>query len=170
VVEALSSELARRWCALEGVKRSITQPAQLIQLGAEQDAVIEAFMHACDRGDRRDLAGFILDAAAPLLERGVPPIPMSLDPTAPLSLRMAARNSAGSLLRGVATWARWDQQHRGVRFIDDNYAAAQHLLGRFERIGRAGADRAAQWLGELAALAPTTAPTAGPGSDNIDGP
>jgi hypothetical protein len=45
-----------------------------------------------------------------------------------------------------------------VRFIDDDYAAAQVLLARFEAIGAAGAARAAAWLAELASLAPTTPP------------
>ena len=152
VVEALASEIARRWQATELTKRALTSPTTLIDLGRAQDGTLQAFMGACDRRHRRDLAVFVLDAAAPLLARDIAPLPPRLDPTAPLSVRTAARAAAGALLRGVMRWSEWDQQHRGVRFIDDDYARAQQLLASFERIGSAGVERAAQWLAELSAL------------------
>jgi hypothetical protein len=52
----------------------------------------------------------------------------------------------------VIRWNDWDQEHRGVRFIDDDYARAQQLLAKFERIGSAGVDRVASWLSDLSAL------------------
>jgi len=155
VVEALSRDLARRWRAVELSKRAIAAPQGLIELGGAQDATLDAFMAACDQHRRRDLAGFVIDAAAPLLRQGIAPVPGRLDPTIPLGTRAAARRAAGALLRGVTRWAAWDDAHRGVRFIDDDYAAAQLLLARFEAIGPAGTARAASWLSELAQLAPT---------------
>lgn len=157
VVEALTGELARRWRAVELTKRAIQAPNSLIALGAAQDAVLGGFLAACDQHRRRDLAAFVIDAAAPLLQRGIAPMPARLDPTATLASRSAARLAAGALLRGVMTWAQWDQAHRGVRFIDDDYTVAQRLLARFEAIQATGAARAAAWLADLAALAPTTA-------------
>jgi hypothetical protein len=157
VVEALAGELAAHWRAVELGKRAIMDPDTLIALGAAQDAVLTAFMAACDR--RRVLTGFVIDAAAPVLSRGRSPLPVDLDPNATLAQRSAARVAAGALLRGVLRWQSWDDQHRAIRFIDDGYAEAQDLLAWFERIGRAGADRAAGWLAELATLAPVTAPT-----------
>jgi hypothetical protein len=154
VVESLAWELAARWRAIELEKRAISNVAASIALGAAQDATLHGFMSACEK--RRDLAGWVIDAAAPHLERGLSPAPLALDPDAPLSERSAARLASGSLLRAVVRWREWDDQHRAVRFIDDDYATAQRLLSRFERIGRAGADRAATWLAELAALVPTT--------------
>ena len=154
VVEALAVELAARWRTVETSKRAIRQPAALIAMGAGQDATLSGFMTACR--DRRELAAFIIEAAAPLLARGVGPHPVQLDPAAPLSARSAAREAAGALLRAVGTWREWDDQHRAVRFIDDDFARAQRLLARFEPIGRAGADRAVGWLADLASLAPTT--------------
>lgn len=156
VVEALADELAKRWQAGEVAKRSMTDPEELISLGAAQDTVLQSFLDACDQAKRRDLASFILDAVVPLLTRNVMPAPGQLDPSAPLSLRANARTSAGSLLRAVVRWSEWDQQHRGVRFIDDEYQSAQLLLHRFERIGSAGTSRVQGWLADLAALAPTT--------------
>ena len=156
VVEALTVDLAARWRTLELGKRTMTDPDALVALGEAQDEVLEGFMATCDGAGRRELAGFVLDAALPLLERGIAPIPTDLDVTKPLSVRAAARNAAGALLRGVQRWREWDERHRGVRFLDDDYEASQLLLSRFERIGRGGVDRAAQWLADLASLAPTT--------------
>jgi hypothetical protein len=155
VVEALAEELADRWRAAELDKRARTKPAELVGLGGAQDATLERFTAACDRAGRRDLALFVIDAAAPLVARGLSPAPLELDADAPLSERVAARVASGALLRGVARWAEWDQRHRGVRFMDDDYAIAQHLLARFEAIGAAGSARVAGWLSDLAALAPT---------------
>ncbi|HEU4730066.1 MAG TPA: hypothetical protein VFT22_19345, partial [Kofleriaceae bacterium] len=167
VVEALGRELARRWRTVELSKRSITDPGALSALGDVQDAVLGGFMAACDRHRRRDLAAFVIDAAAPLLARGIAPVPERLAPTATLASRSAARVAAGALLRAVVRWGQWDQAHRGVRFLDDDYAQTQLLLARFEAIQAAGCARAAAWLSDLASLVPTTvAPTAA----TVEGP
>jgi hypothetical protein len=166
VVEALTGELARRWRTVELTKRGITAPEALIALGAAQDAVLGGFMAACDRHGRRDLAGFVIDAAAPLLARGIAPVPARLQATSTLGSRAAARVAAGALLRGVTRWAVWDQAHRGVRFLDDDYPATQLLLARFEAIQAVGAARAAAWLADLASLAHTTV---APSTATVDG-
>jgi hypothetical protein len=152
VIEALGSEIATRWRAVEIAKRSMTSPDALVRLGQAQDGTLRGLMGACDRKKRRDLATFVIEAAVPLIERDIAPMPPALDPTAPLSVRMAARTAAGALLRAVIRWNDWDQEHRGVRFIDDDYARAQQLLAKFERIGSAGVDRVASWLSDLSAL------------------
>jgi FtsH ternary system domain X6 len=159
VVDALQAELADRWRAAELTKRQLENPDELLAFGRAQSAALEKLMAACDRAGRRDLAGFVLDAARPLLERNIAPVAQLLDPTKPLSTRSQARLAAGALLRGVQTWSHWDDQHRGVRFIDDNYQVAQTLLARFEPVGRAGSDRATQILSELASLVPTNSST-----------
>jgi hypothetical protein len=164
VVEALTSELAKRWYGAELAKRAITDPQELIELGGGQEAVLKAFMDSCDKRGRRDLALFVVEAAIPLLARNLSPAPAELDSKAPLSVRASARTAAGSMLRAVLRWQDWDLEHRGVRFIDDNYHAAQLLLERYEPIGSAGSGRVSGWLADLASLAPTT-PT--PGEDNI---
>ncbi|MGE3545676.1 MAG: hypothetical protein AB7L28_17190, partial [Kofleriaceae bacterium] len=155
VVEALAPELARRWFRAALATRTISASAKLSMIGAAQDATLTAWMETCDRHRRRDLASFVIDAAAPVLERGLFPLLAELDPTVRIAERMAARVAAGALLRGVTRWASWDEQHRGVRFIDEDYGSAQSLLARFERIGSAGVERARGWLAQLAALTPT---------------
>ena len=156
VVEALAGELARRWYAVELGKRAMFEPEPLIELGAAQDQALEGFMQSCAAAGRRDLAAFVLDAAAPLLARNLSPAPAQLDPNTTLAVRAQARLAAGSLLRAVVRWGEWDQLHRGVRYFDDDYPAAQLLLERFETIGPTGLGRARHWLVELASLVPTT--------------
>jgi hypothetical protein len=157
VVEALAGELAKRWHAVELGKRAMFEPELLIDLGAAQDQTLTGFMAACDAARRRDLALFVIEAAAPLLARNLPPTPAQLDPNTTLAMRATARIAAGALLRAVVKWGEWDQLHRGVRFIDDDYAAAQLLLERFETIGANGVARATHLLSDLASLVPTTA-------------
>ncbi len=167
IVEALQRSLAARWRAVELTKRALTDPDALIELGAAQDATLSAFMTACTRAARRDLAGFVIDAMIPLLGREVAPFPSELDRTKPLSTRTTARKAAGALLRGLATWIDWDRAHRGVRFLDDDYEASQFLLARFEKAAQHGADvLTPAWLAELASLSPTP----GPASATIDAP
>jgi hypothetical protein len=157
VVEALTGELARRWHAVELGKRAIFEPDALLDLGEAQERTLTGFMASCDAARRRDLALFVLEAAAPLLARGVAPLPAQLDPSTPLALRARARIAAGALLRAVVRWGEWDQLHRGTRFFDDDYAAAQLLLERFEPVGASGLARAAHWLTDLASLVPGAA-------------
>ncbi len=160
VVDALGGEIARRWFQVELGKRAVTSPDALVALGAAQDGVLERFMAAADKRRRRDLAMFVLDAAQPSFARNIAPLPGQLDPSTSLSTRTRARIAAGSLLRAVERWGGWDNEHRGVRFIDDDYATAQIMLARFERISSAGVERAQLWLSELAALAPVAPPPA----------
>nr|HEX4316198.1 hypothetical protein [Kofleriaceae bacterium] len=159
VVESLAPELAARWRAVELTKRKLIGADKLIALGASQDATLDAFQAACDRAHRRDLALFVVDAIAPLLARDLAPAPPPLDSQVSLSARSAARLAAGSLIRALLRWRDWDAQHRATRFVDDGYAAAQHLLGRYEVIGIPGGDRAAAWLADLSALAPSATVT-----------
>ncbi len=157
LVEALAGELARRWHTVELGKRAMFEPDQLLELGAAQDQTLTGFMASCDAAQRRDLAVFVIEAAAPLLARNLAPTPAQLDPNTTLAARAQARIAAGSLLRAVVAWGEWDRLHRGVRFIDDGYEAAQLLLERFETIGSSGLARAEHWLADLASLVPTTA-------------
>jgi len=158
VVEALADELAARWYAGELTKRQVEDPAELVALGGRQDLVLGRFMAACDGARRRDLARWVLDAAAPLFARNLSPHVVALDPRRPLSERAQARVAAGALMRAIERWNAWDQLHRGVRYFDDDYQAAQLLLQHFERIGPPGVARAQGWLADLASLAPS-APT-----------
>lgn len=163
VLEALQHDLAKRWRTIELTKRAVTDPETLIALGRAQDLTLTVFMDACSRAGRRDLAGFVIEAMVRLLGMQVAPFPTSLDRSRPLSVRTAARKASGALLRGLETWLRWDREHRGIRFLDDDYEASQLLLMRFERALRSGADvLLPTWLAELTSLAPTSSATIDP--------
>lgn len=152
VIEALTPRLASHWHALEMSKRAMTKPTDVIELGRTQEMVSNHFMDICNQIGRRDLTRFILEAAAPMLAKNLSPKPQSLDAESSLLDRTTAKSQAGTLLRAVRTWNQWDQQHRGVRFIDDNYDVSQYLLKVFEIVGQAGSDRAEAMLSDLTAL------------------
>jgi hypothetical protein len=154
VLEGLAPDLARRWTARAQDKRGLDDPGLVQQRGQAETAVLDAFMTAADGAGRRDLALWIVDAAAPLLARPLPAEALvgELDPTAPLSQRSAARRAAGGLLRAVLRWSRWDAEHRGVGFVDDGYDSAQLLLAGFEPVGERGALYARETLAELDGL------------------
>lgn len=161
VLEALQADLARRVLEIERSKRTIRRLDAMAALGATQTALFDAFMAACDTAKRRDLAGFLIEAGTKLLARPVPPTAWieTLELIGPLSERTAATRAAGSFLRALVRWKTWDDEHRGVRFIDDGYDASQLLLRRYEQLGerlRHGED-VLRALDSLTAAAPTPA-------------
>jgi hypothetical protein len=128
VVAALAPELTRRWVAVAEGRGA---------RGSAHDAIAGAFLDACDALGRRDLASFVVDAGIALLRgrdaRAVAArIAPSLGRDVSLAARAAARHAAGAPLRAFLRAGRWHEEHRLVRHFDDGYAAAQHLLRRWE--------------------------------------
>ncbi len=148
VLEALRGDLAQRWTAAERAKSRVGRPGELEAIGEAQDAVLAAFLRAAEGARRRDLCGFIIDAAEAFLRRPTP-AGAGLDPLTPLSDRQRARRAAGALMRAVSALHRWDAEHRAVRFVDEGYAAAQALLADWERLGPRGFARAEEYLRQL---------------------
>jgi hypothetical protein len=156
LLEALGPDLSRRVLAMERLHEHVVVPDSLIAVGRAQDALYGALLDALDQRRRRDLARFVLDAAAPILRGRDPQVIAarscsSLDPKARLSLRTEARHAAGALFRAVARIGRFHEEHRLIRHFDDGYDVAQHLLREWEpfQLLYAVADGA---LRELAAL------------------
>ncbi|WP_163997179.1 hypothetical protein [Pyxidicoccus caerfyrddinensis] len=170
LLEALRVELAHRWRRLEESKRFIHEPEALVARGTAQEAVLSAFLDAVDAAGRRDLAGFLLEAGRPLLEQPASRWVEGLSLTASLGLRAAAARAAGGYLRALGRLARWDADHRAVRFFDDGYDAAQLLLSEWSAFGEAGFRRAADLERELssslttASAIPATLPPSSAGS------
>lgn len=170
LLEALRGDLARRWRRLEESKRFLVEPEAQVALGTAQEAVLTAFLDAVDAAGRRALAGFLLDAGRPLLEQPATRWVESLSLTASLSQRTSAARAAGGYLRCLARLARWDADHRAVRFFDDGYDAAQLLLSEWSPFGEAGFRRAADLERELstslttASSIPATLPPPSAGS------
>jgi hypothetical protein len=166
VLEALQPDLARLVAAGERRKRHIRSGARMRGLGEAQDAVLAGFLAAADRAGRRDLAGFVVTAGVELCASAPQPSAWlaSLEGVGSLGERAAARHAAGAFLRAFARWAVWDEQHRAVRFVDDGYPAAQHLLACYQPARAGAADHAERVrraldsldsAAELAARSPT---------------
>jgi hypothetical protein len=161
ILEALGPELARRWLAIERGKGRIVKAQRLTALGQAQDALLGALAEAADRAGRRDLLGFVLEAGTALLRPRptarlfVEGLAQAATGGATLAERQAAAHGAGALLRALSALAGWIDEARNVRFFDDDYAAAQLLLSRWELYGNDCHDHAealARELGSLRAL------------------
>ena len=168
--EALRADLAHRWRRLEESKRLLHEPEVLLALGTAQEAVLSAYLDAVESAGRRDLAGFLLEAGRPLLEQPASRWVEGLSLNASLGLRASAARAAGGFLRSLSRLARWDADHRAVRFFDDGYEAAQLLLSEWSPFGEAGFRRAADLERELssslttASAIPATLPPSSSGS------
>ncbi|WP_338867024.1 hypothetical protein [Myxococcus stipitatus] len=138
LLEALQDELALRWRRLEESKGQLAEPKHLVELGAAQEAVLNAFLDAVDHAGRRDLAGFLLQAMRPLVDQPASRWAANLSVRASLTQKAEARRSAGAALRGLARMGRWDAEHRAVRFFDDGYEDAQVLLAEWASFGEPG--------------------------------
>jgi hypothetical protein len=151
ILEALLPDLARRWVLMERAKREIVACDRMHANAAAQQALLEAFFASADSAGRRDLADFLLDAAAKLVARPVPADAWveALDPRATLSERSNARKAAGAFLRAIGRTRTWAEEARVVRFFEDGYDRAQLLLARWERLGDEGWRRVETVLKDL---------------------
>src|SRR5205823_180485 len=69
ILEAMQSELARRWVEAEGRKHRVSEWQSVQQQGHAQERVLAAFLEAVERAGRLDLARFFLLASRELLLR-----------------------------------------------------------------------------------------------------
>lgn len=153
-IEGLSDVLSSAWLRVERLRPGLERPTVAITIGEAQAAALESFFEVIDRAGRRDLAGFLLDAAVVALEHPLTATEYvaSLNQDTPLRERTEARRAAGALLRGVGRLRAWDAEHRAVRFIDDGYDLAQELVRAWERLGDRGFRAAERIVSELEAL------------------
>jgi hypothetical protein len=136
MLEALQPDLTARWIQVESGKERITDPQVMRNLGQSQDRVLTAFLDAVEKVGRRDLARFLLRAAAHLLGPHAHPgmwtggLQMSGQR---LADRAATYQAAVALLRRLDrmnTWARWA---RTIGYFDEEYPAAQLWLEDWEQ-------------------------------------
>jgi hypothetical protein len=136
VVEALQPELESRWAHVESSKERIEKPEAMRALGRSQERALTAFLEACEKAGRRDLARFLLRAAGRLLGPGAQ-ADMWVGSLQMAGQRLADRsevyNAAAALMRSLdrmAAWARWA---RAQGRFDDEYASAQLFLSDWEK-------------------------------------
>jgi hypothetical protein len=153
-IEGIGGLLTRSWVSGELAKREVAEPEVLSRIGAAQEQVLDAFLAAIDKAQARQLANFLVDAAAEWLRTPRTPedLVRGLSTEAPLRARTEARRRAGAFMRALARLRTWDAEHRGTRFIDDGYDLAQALVARWERLGDAGFNAAARLVEALEAL------------------
>ena len=157
VVEALQPRLADRWLEVERRKGRFADAATMRALGAAQDRALEAFFAAADAAGRRDLARFLLVAAAGLL-RDAPRARAWVGGLDLKGLRLADRveiyRAAGALLRRLDRFRAWEADARAVGYFDEGYQAAQLYKADWEEWGGATLrERAEAILRELEPLA-----------------
>jgi hypothetical protein len=137
IIEALQPALMARWLHVEANKERIEKPEVMRALGISQDRVLAAFLEACEKSGRRDLARFLLRASQQLLTNSAHSgmwtgaLQMSGQR---LADRAATYNAATALLRymdRLAGWARWARTQG--RF-DEEYLPAQLYLADWERL------------------------------------
>lgn len=150
ILEALQSELARRWLAMEEGKGNIVELDAMVAVGRAQTQVLDGLFAAIEAsgdpkrdgaGARRELAGFLAEAAVSLLARGrerLCPAPrwwtQSLDLRAPLAARQQAFTAAAAFLHGVARLGEWVAEAGVVAHFEADYEAAQLLLSSWHAL------------------------------------
>jgi hypothetical protein len=136
-LEALQPDLASRWVAMEQAKGKLGRIDLMTQIGQAQAHVLTCLFRAVDlvTPRRRDLAGFLAEAARELLARGPERCCpdhrwwiRGLDLRAPLSARQAAFVASAAFLRGVGRLGVWLEEAGLVAHFDEDYEAAQLLL------------------------------------------
>lgn len=151
VLEALQEDLTLCWVRMERYKSRVSDLAGMQRLGDAQAHVLDVFLDRIDAIGRRDLAGFLVEAAERLLRPG----PSArfwirrLSRDASFAERQAAFEAAGAFLRAVIRVGGWYRELALVRFFDDEYDAAQRILSAWESFGDAGFSRVEQIHAEL---------------------
>ena len=136
ILEALQPVLAERWLHVESSKERIEKPEVMRAAGTAQDRILEAFLGACEKSGRRDLARFLLRAAHRLLgphaHAGMWTGALQMTGQR-LADRAATYNAATSLLRHLETLACWARWARSQGRFDDEYVPAQLFLSDWEQ-------------------------------------
>ncbi len=128
ILESMQRELAARWLDLERSKGQIVVAQQMRALGRGQRRVLDAFLVATEKANRRDLARFLLTVALELL----PDSGYGTGWVASLDvreLRMVERTetqrAAFTLLDALRRLEQWQQRAQGIGYLDEEYASAQ---------------------------------------------
>jgi hypothetical protein len=136
ILEALQPDLAARWIHVESSKERIGLPAVMQGLGNAQHRVLNAFLDALEKANRRDLARFLLKAAHHLLgesaHAGMWTGALQMGGQR-LADRAATYQAATVLLRHLERLAGWARWARGVWRFDEEYALAQLYLADWEQ-------------------------------------
>jgi len=136
ILEALQSDLRRRWIHVERQKEQIAQGQAMRRLGKIQERVLTALFEAVEKAERRDLASFFPRAMAHLLT-AQSTARQWLGGVEGLGGRLADRaeiQRAGlTAVRQLERMRNWETQARAIGYFDEGYAAAQWWKAEWER-------------------------------------
>ncbi len=128
MLEAMQTELARRWIEVESSKERLADPQAMRALGLAQERVLTAFLDAIEQTGRLDLARFLLRASAVLLgthaHAGMWTGKLNLTGQR-VAGRAATYQAATIFLRTLDRLQTWERRARGVGYFDEGYAASQ---------------------------------------------
>jgi hypothetical protein len=132
ILEALQRSLARRWVEVERGKEAIADWQQLRNLGRAQDQALNGFLDAVSAAERPDLARFLLQAAAQVLNEGLHPTGGLKGHGPRMADRMETNQGALALVRQLDRFRQWERAARRVGYFDEGYARSQLWLGDWE--------------------------------------
>ncbi len=131
-------------------------PEEIKRLGNAQALVLKAFLEQVSTLGRRDLAGFLVDAAATFIHHAGTeesrPLALSKSSDVTLRERSEARAAAASFGHAIGILSAWDTEHRNTRFIDDGYDQAQLLVKEWQNLGPKGFEWFTRWTRSLESL------------------
>jgi hypothetical protein len=138
IIEALQPRLRERWLEQERAKGVMVQWDALRGVGQSQEHTLAAFLDACEKAKRPDLARFALQAMNELLSRDLTPAFWTgglLTENAPTRLaeRLATQRQALAVVAKLERLAGWTQGFAGTQFFDEDYATAQLWLLNWEQ-------------------------------------
>ncbi|MBX7102778.1 MAG: hypothetical protein K1X57_01765 [Gemmataceae bacterium] len=141
ILEALQSKLAERWLYTQQALRLLGDADAIRSAAEAMDETLDGVLAEIGPA-RRDLAGFLVDAATDFCQSGI-----SLEDVAGrvnnrglrLTDRLKTVRAAAILPRALIRLGEWERQARAIGYLDDGYAAAQFYLARWEQAGAVGA-------------------------------
>jgi hypothetical protein len=128
ILEVMQRELAVRWIQLERGKGQIEDWRAMQALGRAQEQLLASFFEAIEASGRRDLARFLLEAAAGLLGQDARAGQWmgKLSTAGPrLADRTETYQAATVFLRHLHRLRDWALEARNVGYLDEGYAASQ---------------------------------------------
>jgi hypothetical protein len=136
ILEVLQTDLAVSWLQVERGKAQISDWQTMQALGRCQEEVLTAFLQEVEAAQRRDLARFLLQVAAGLLHDGASRaswIGESSHAGPRVTDRMETYRAAGAFLRQLDRLREWEEEARGVGYLDEGYVASQLWKADWER-------------------------------------
>lgn len=138
LLEALQPWSRMRWLETETEKRRVLSRDELQNVGAAQQAILDAYLDAADRSGRRDLTRFVMDVAVDLLRSSTDDDRANwFDRVDVGDLRIADRQSVYEsglvLLRSLSRLDQWNQSARNIGFYDEEYEASQLWKSDWEK-------------------------------------